>query len=120
MTTWTDDKVWLSFNLCTPKAVIFQYTRTVRTLIMEHQIFNKCGNTYYTIQEISTKKKEEKDIQWNKRTLLQSVLSRNYLDILEVRLCKKEKKESLSQARENEKQMAAKLLLSSRKLIADL
>lgn len=93
MTTWTDDKVWLSFNLCTPKAVIFQYTRTVSTLIMEHQIFNKCGNTYHTIQEISTEKiEEEKDIQWNKRTLVQSVLSRNYLDILEVRRYKKEKR----------------------------
>lgn len=76
MTTWTDDKVCLSFNLGAPKAVIFQYTHTVRTLIMEHQIFNKCGNTYHIIQEISTKKKEEeKDIQWNKRTLLQSVLA---------------------------------------------
>lgn len=93
MTTRTDDKVCLSFNLGAPKAVIFQYTHTVRTLIMEHQIFNKCGNTYHIIQEISTEKKEEeKDIQWNKRTLLQSVLSRNYLDILEVRCCKKEKK----------------------------
>lgn len=72
----------------------FQYTRTVRTLIMEHQIFTKCGNTYHTIREISTEKKEEeKDIQWNKRTLLQSVLSRNYLDILEVRCCKKEEEE---------------------------
>lgn len=61
---------------------------------MEHQIFTKCGNTYHTIREISTEKKEEeKDIQWNKRTLLQSVLSRNYLDILEVRCCKKEEEE---------------------------
>lgn len=60
MATWTDDKVWLSFNLCTPKSVIFQYTRTVRTLIMEHQIFNKCGNTYHTIQEISTEKKKKR------------------------------------------------------------
>lgn len=96
MTTWTDDKVWLSFNLDAPKAVFFQYTRTVHTLIREHQIFKKCGNTYHTIQEISTGKKEEKDILWNKRTLLQSVLSHNYLDILEVHRCKKEKKESLS------------------------
>lgn len=60
MTTWTDDKVWLSFILRSPKAVIFQYTRTVRTLIMEHQIFNKCGNTYHTIQEISTEKKKRR------------------------------------------------------------
>lgn len=58
MTTWTDDKVWLSFNLNAPKAVNFQYTRTVRTLIREHQIFKKCGNTYHTIQEISTGKKK--------------------------------------------------------------
>lgn len=79
---------------------------------MWQYILHNTGNIY--------RKKEEKDIQWNKRTLLQFVLSRNYLDILEVCRCKKEKKESLSQARENEKQMAAKMLLSGRKLIADL
>lgn len=40
MATWTGDNVWLAFNLSTLKAVIFQYTRTVREPIMEHQIFN--------------------------------------------------------------------------------
>ncbi len=58
---------------------------------------------------IYRKKIEEKDIQRNKRTLLQSVLSRNYLDILEVRCCKNEKRNRF-QTRKNEKQMAAKLI----------
>ncbi len=87
---------------------------------MEHQIFNKCGNTYYTIQEISTeKRKKRKTFSGTKEpyyNLSSPVITLTYWRYVAVR---KKKKESLSQAQENEKQMAAKLLLSGRKLIAD-
>lgn len=81
------DNVWLAITLGTLKAVIFQYTRTVSKPIMKHQIFNKHITQYR--KYLQKKNEEEKDIQWNKRTSLQSVLSCNYLDILEVHCCMK-------------------------------
>lgn len=97
MTTWIEDKVWLSFNLWHLKLSYFssipaQYVRSLWNI--KYSLSVAIHITQYG-KYLQKKKEEEKDIQWNKRTLLQSVLSRNYLDILEVRCCKKEKKKKI-------------------------